>query len=333
METKMEMKIDTGQPPNKRNILRRVGSSTMALGVLLSQVTPALATIDNTASASGTYGANPPTVSNNSTVNVTVVAAAPSIQILSKAAGVPTVGLGPNALVTDAGDTITFTYVIKNSGNVTLTNVLPNDTVPTFNGTAGTGTSLNTVGYTPTTPAVALPITLAPGAQQTFTSIYTLTALDAYRGAGSSPLVANSANATGKSPLLATINSTTPATSTAIIAPGPSLLMTKTSNVPGPVAVGATVIYTYTVQNNGNVPITDVKISDTHEGAAIAPQSVMLEQVAPLGGAGGGIPGPMGAGASTDTTAGDGKWTTLAPGATVIFKYTHTVTQAEVDGG
>lgn len=325
----MEMKIDTGQPPNKRNILRRVGSSTMAFGVLLSQVTPALATIDNTASASGTYNAAT-TTSNNSTVNVTVVAANPLIAITSKAAGVPTIGLGPNALVTDAGDTITFTYIVKNTGNVTLNNVLPTDIGPTFNGTAGT---LTLSAFTPTTPAIVLPVTLAPNASQTYTAVYTLSALDAYRGAGTSPLVANSAGATGKSPTNATITSTTPATATAIIAPGPSLLMTKTSNTAGPVAVGATVIYTYTIQNNGNVPITDVKISDTHEGAAIAPQSAMLEQVAPLGGAGGGIPGPMGAGASSDTTAGDGKWTTLAPGATVIFKYTHTVTQTEVDGG
>ena len=325
----MQYNSDTSQPPKKRNVLKKVGSSGMAMGILLSQITPALATIDNTASASGTYNAST-TTSNNSSVNVTVSPAAPSIQAFSKSAGVPTTGLGPNALVTDAGDTITFTYVIKNTGNVTLNNVLPVDTGPTFNGTAGT---LSLGAFTPTTPSNTLPITLAPGGQQTYTAVYTLSALDAYRGAGSSPLVANSANATGKSPTNATVNSTTPATATAIIAPGPSLSIVKSSSTPGPVAVGNTVVYTYTVTNNGNVPITGVKITDTHEGSPIAPQSAMLEQVAPLGGGGGGIAGPLGAGASTDTTAGDGIWTTLAPGATVIFKYTHTVTQTEFDAG
>jgi uncharacterized repeat protein (TIGR01451 family) len=325
----MEDNLDTGQTLKKRTTLRRIGSSTMAFSVLLSQVTPALATIDNTATASGTYNLST-TTSNPSTVNVTVTPAAPSIQALSKSAGVPTTGLGPNATVTDAGDTITFTYVVKNNGNVTLNTVLPTDTGPTFNSIAGTGTL---AAFVPTTPSNTLPITLAPGAQQTYTAIYTLSALDAYRGAGSSPLVANSANATGKTPANVTVNSTTPATATAIIAPGPSLVVAKTSSTPGPVAVGNVVTYTYTVTNNGNVPITGVKISDTHEGAAITPQSAMLEQVAPLGGAGGGTPGPLGAGASTDTTAGDGIWTTLAPGATVIFKYTHTVTQAEFDAG
>ena len=325
----MEQILDTGQPPKKRQALRRVGSSSMALGVLLSQVTPALATIDNTASASGTYN-SVVTPSNNSTVNVNVTPAAPAIQITSKSAGVPTLGLGPNPLVTDAGDTITFTYVIKNSGNITLNTVLPTDTVPTFNGIAGTGTSLNTVGFTPTTPATVLPITLAPGASQTFTSIYTLTALDAYRGAGTSPLVANSAGATGKTPTGTPVNSAASVIATAIIAPGPSLKMTKTSSTPGPVALGATVVYTYTVENNGNVPMGNVKVSDTHEGAAITPQSAMVEQVAPLSAL---AAGPMGAAASTDATAGDGIWSVLAPGATVTFKYTHTVTQAEVDGG
>ena len=328
-ETKMEENVDIIQPPKKRTTLRRIGSSTMAFSVLLSQVTPALATIDNSATASGTYNAST-TTSNTSTVNVTVAAAAPSLQALSKSAGVPTLGLGPNALVTDAGDTITFTYVVKNNGNVTLNNVLPTDIGPTFNTIPGT---LALGAFTPTTPANTLPITLAPGAQQTYTAVYTLSALDAYRGAGSAPLVANSANATGKTPANVTVNSSTPATATAIIAPGPSLSIVKSSSTPGPVAVGNTVTYTYTVTNNGNVPITGVKISDTHEGAAITPQAAMLEQVAPPSGAGGGVPGPLGAGASTDTTAGDGIWTTLAPGATVIFKYTHTVTQTEFDAG
>jgi large repetitive protein len=324
----MDQNLDTRQPPKKRNILRRVGSSTMAFGVLLSQVTPALATIDNTAQASGTYSGT--VLSNFSSVNVTVAAAAPSIQALSKSAGVPTILLGPNNAVTDAGDTITFTYVVKNNGNVTLNNVLPTDTGPTFNGTPGT---LSLAAFVPTTPSNTLPITLAPGAQQTYTAVYTLSALDAYRGAGSTPLVANSANATGKTPANVTVNSSTPATATAIIPPGASMTILKSSSTPGPVAVGNIVTYTYTVTNNGNVPITGVKINDIHEGAAIAPQAAMLEQVAPLGGAGGGTPGPLGAGASTDATAGDGIWTTLAPGATVIFKYTHTVTQTEFDAG
>jgi len=44
-------------------------------------------------------------------------------------------------------------------------------------------------------------------------------------------------------------------------------------------------------------------------------------------------PGPLGAAASPDTTAGDGIWSTLAPGAAVTLTWAHTVTQAEMDHG
>ena len=45
------------------------------------------------------------------------------------------------------------------------------------------------------------------------------------------------------------------------------------------------------------------------------------------------VPGPLGAGASPDSAPNDGVWTTLAPGASVHFNYSHTVTQAEIDRG
>jgi len=45
------------------------------------------------------------------------------------------------------------------------------------------------------------------------------------------------------------------------------------------------------------------------------------------------VAGPLGAGASPDSTPNDGVWTTLAPGATVHFTYSHTVSQAEVNHG
>jgi hypothetical protein len=45
------------------------------------------------------------------------------------------------------------------------------------------------------------------------------------------------------------------------------------------------------------------------------------------------IPGPYGAGASSNGTPNDGIWNIIAPGATVNFSYSHTVTQAEIDNG
>ena len=108
-----------------------------------------------------------------------------------------------------------------------------------------------------------------------------------------------------------------------------SLSITKSASTAGPVSLGQTIIYTYTVANNGTVSLNSVQVKDMHGSPAV--------QVAI--GAGGvtnetlTVPGPLGAGASPDTTANDGVWTTLAPGATLQFKYTHTVTQAEIDHG
>ncbi len=112
--------------------------------------------------------------------------------------------------------------------------------------------------------------------------------------------------------------------------PTPLLVINKTyATAPSPVVLGQIVTYTYTVANTGNVTVTNVKVTDMHGTPA-----VLIS-----GGAGAvtndtlTIPGPLGAGASPDTTANDGIWSTLAPGSTVQFKYTHTVTQAEIDKG
>jgi Domain of unknown function DUF11 len=108
-----------------------------------------------------------------------------------------------------------------------------------------------------------------------------------------------------------------------------SLSISKSASTAGPVSVGNAIIYTYVVANTGTVSLSNVQVKDMHGTPAV--------QIA--NGAGGitgdtlTVPGPFGAGASPDTTPNDGIWTTLAPGATVRFTYTHTVTQAEIDHG
>jgi hypothetical protein len=112
--------------------------------------------------------------------------------------------------------------------------------------------------------------------------------------------------------------------------PTPVLTINKTfSTATTPVVLGQTIVYTYTVSNAGNVSIANVQVNDMH-GTPAAPialgtSGITAETLT--------VPGPLGAGASTDTTPNDGVWTNLAPGATVRFNYTHTVTQAEIDNG
>jgi hypothetical protein len=112
--------------------------------------------------------------------------------------------------------------------------------------------------------------------------------------------------------------------------PTPVLTLSKTfSTASTPVVVGQNIVYTYTVSNAGNVSIANVQINDMHGTPAVpialGGSGITAETLT--------VPGPLGAAASTDTTPNDGVWTNLAPGATVRFNYTHTVTQAEIDNG
>jgi uncharacterized repeat protein (TIGR01451 family) len=321
----MEDNLDTGHIPKKRSMMRRVGSSSMALSVLLSQVTPALATIDNTASASGTYNAAT-TTSNTSTVNVPVAPAAPAMTVVKTVSVPPTIASGADATIADAGDKITFQYVVKNTGNVTIASVTPVDVGPKFNGIAGTGSM---AAFSPA------PVSLAPGISQTFTAVYTMSQIDVDRSAGVTSNVTNSATATGSTTATIPVVVNAPAsTSQTTVPAGPKLLIAKSfilhdggSGTAGKADVGETVDYIYTVTNTGNVAMTNVSIADTHVGVAVPAGTIINETLT--------SDGPLAPGTtSTDTVANNGIWSVLQPGATITFKWLgHVVTQAEFDAG
>lgn len=86
--------------------------AVLLLGVVLLS-NNANADIDNTATAIGTYNSSTIT-SPSSTVHVTVLAGAPAMQVTKTAN--PTSNLA-------AGQVVTYTYTIKNIGNVTLQNI------------------------------------------------------------------------------------------------------------------------------------------------------------------------------------------------------------------
>ena len=112
--------------------------------------------------------------------------------------------------------------------------------------------------------------------------------------------------------------------------PTPNLVIAKSyATSATPVVLGQSVTYSYKVTNIGNVPMQNVQIKDLHGTPAVIVSTggtgVTAESLTTAG--------PLGVGASPDTTANDGIWTTLAPGATVTFTYTYTVTQADIDNG
>jgi hypothetical protein len=119
----------------------------------------------------------------------------------------------------------------------------------------------------------------------------------------------------------ATISSA-PATQSVIVTPAvPSLTVTKTAVPNVNVAAGTVITYTYLITNSGNATVSNISLADSHNGSGAppVPGSEFLSGDV-------GTPGD-----STDTTPNDGTWSTLAPGDTVAFTATYTVTQNDVD--
>lgn len=314
--------------------MQKTGASVFALSILIAQVTPALATIDNTATVSGTYNSSPVTAT-SSQVKVPVVTASGALTI-SAVMTAPTTSKGTDAGIVDANDTVDVTYTVTNTGNITLTSVTPDSSTffMKFNGKTGTGNFGTVAPKTGTAP-----ITLIPGASQDYVVTYTLSQLDVDRSAGltGTTAVVTTANATGQTPSATAITPATAATANTNVTAGPKISVSKVAALPGSqtsVKLGDVVTYTYTVANVGNVALTTVSLNDQHGTPAV--------QV-PLGTTNGGITGealstdgPLKAAdsvSSSDATANDGKWDTLQPGATVTFTWAHTVTQAEIDHG
>jgi uncharacterized repeat protein (TIGR01451 family) len=111
------------------------------------------------------------------------------------------------------------------------------------------------------------------------------------------------------------------ASATTTITQSPSFAVTKTADDTTDVPAGQTVIYTYVVTNTGNITLDNVALSESHNGSGPdpAPSGETLNfDAAPLGD-------------SSDATANNGVWSTLAPGDSVTFTGAYLVTQADID--
>jgi hypothetical protein len=89
--------------------------------------------------------------------------------------------------------------------------------------------------------------------------------------------------------------------------------------------VGDQIVYSYLVENTGNVTLSSVVVNDIHEGSALptTPSRVVTNETLILNGS---------YGPSTDG-ATNGTWDTLTPGSRVRFTYPHTVTLTEFNAG
>jgi len=188
--------------------------------------------IDNTSIATGTPPGGPPVVSPPSPATVTIPQT-PGITI--KKSADPTT-------VDSAGDTITYSFVVANTGNVTLRQISVTDTF----------TSPSTGALPVTCPES----TLAPGTSETCNATYQATAADVQNG-----VINNTSTATGIPPNAPPVTSS-PSTATVTIPPSADLSVSKTTNA-AYATLGEPIPYTIVVQNHGPDRAQDATIADS----------------------------------------------------------------------
>ncbi|NGX85427.1 hypothetical protein, partial [Aequorivita sp. KMM 9714] len=162
----------------------------------------------------------------------------------------------------EAGDIITYSFSVKNTGNVTLTDVMVSDLVGGVTVSGG-------------------PITLDPGQEDTttFTATYTITQADINAGefentakvVGTTPSntqvddESDNSSYTGNNPTVVTICTDA------------SIALIKTSDVEvdpttecSTLEAGDIITYSFSVKNTGNVTLTDVMVSDLVGGVTVS---------------------------------------------------------------
>ncbi len=217
-------------------------SVTCTASYTITQADVDAGSVANTAIATGTPPTGPAVASApDSTATPTSTITTITVD---KQAAAP-VDVNANGRV-DAGDTIAYSFVVTNTGAVTLTAV---------------GITDGKVG-----PVTCPATTLAPGASTTCTKAYSITQADVNAGS-----VDNTATAAGSSPGGATVTSppdttTTPTSTIATVSLDKQAGPVVDANANGRVDAGDTIAYTFVVTNTGAQTVTGLAITDPKVG-------------------------------------------------------------------
>ncbi len=192
------------------------------------------------------------------TAVVTITVTAPSLS-LEKIAGEPVDANGNG--ITDAGDTIEYRFVARNTGDVELQDVSVDD--PKL--------SAAPIACAPSTVPVG-------GSAQCGPLTYTITAADVDAGRVDNSATASGAPAGGRRVSSAAATTSTPTTTPA---PGLSSSKAQTGNDDadgsGDVSLGDRLTYVVTATNTGNVPLLEVEVRDDR----LDPASIVCARVEP----------------------------------------------------
>lgn len=288
-------------------------------GISFAATVPVHATIDNTATASGTYGTQL-VQSDAATLNLEFEPLKPALSVAAD--GILDASGGADGNAADAGDTISVTVTVSNTGNVAVTGVKPMDAALAAAGVAGTAP----LSFQPETADIA------PHDAVAFKATYTLSAEDVYRAAGTETGIAISVGAAGSAKDQAVVAEA--ATGMVAIEANPRLSIAKEfevakaeGNLGEKIEAGDTITYTYTVTNTGNVAIDGITISDDHEGTVLKSDTVASAADGPYDETQK-TPDPLGVSADAGV---NGSWDKLGAGGAVTFTFRHVVTQAEFE--
>ena len=252
--------------------------------------------IVDTSTADGTPPTGPVVTAGSNTVNINAPDS-PSVSIV-KSANLTT--------VTTAGEGITYTFTVTNTGNEDLTDVGVTD-----NPVSPAG------GVTPTCQSVSPPpgsvctdtttTSLAPGQIAIFTATYAVTQADVDHGS-----ITDTATAAGTTPQDQTVSDTSDPV-TIDVTQSAALSITKSASPTTVSMVGQTIDYTFTVVNTGNVTVTDVAVTDHPIAGATAVTPTCRSLSSPTG-------------------TCSGASTTIVPRQTATFTGTYIVTAADLAG-
>lgn len=197
--------------------------------------------VTNIATAQATNPHSAVVTSATSSVTVSKTAASSSITLVKS-----TTSTGYDA----AGNTIPYSYAVKNTGNTTLT---------------GVGVSDNKI------PSVSCPeSTLAAGASETCTATYTVTQADVDAGS-----VTNTATASGTDPD-SNVVSSSPSSVTVLASDATSSLgLVKSTTSTGYTASGQAIPYSYAVTNLGTTTLSEVGVTDNKIASVSCPDSTL----------------------------------------------------------
>lgn len=253
--------------PQPRGSKRKLASLLALCAFAWGTSAPAAAALVNTATVTGTANGQPISVSD--TVSVDLADAVPGLSVV-KTAALNNGGDGSD----DPGDTITYTFTVTNTGNVSLANVVLND--PLVSVSAPLLTDSGTPGDSRDGMLSSGWDELAPGDTLTYSATYILIPDDV-----NASQVVNTATAAATTlqnvPVTASDTVTTPLNVISTL----SLAKVATLNDGGDgvINAGDTISYSFTVTNTGNVTQNNVSVSDPLLNVASLPGRTQAYQM------------------------------------------------------